>query len=124
VSNPKSALAGDPGPLGAYSDAARRVSDAMTMHLTVDAAHAVNKWMAFRLSDGGTDNVLYDDPFEAADRQLHYRQCMYLQVKFGSISPRDASIMLTYYRQVYDAGNVPPALKAYHAAKLMKGMTR
>ncbi len=34
--NPESGLAGDPGPLGIYSDEARRISDTITLHLLAD----------------------------------------------------------------------------------------
>lgn len=42
----------DPGPLGAYSDAARRIADAVTLHLTADPLNSPGKWVAFRLADG------------------------------------------------------------------------
>lgn len=114
--NPESGLAGDPGPLGAYSDAARRVSDAITLHLLADGDGNHGKWCAFRLSDGTSDGVVYDDPVVAADHQLHYKQCAYIQIHRGGMSPRAASVMLNYYGTVYDAGNVPPSLFAYHRA--------
>jgi hypothetical protein len=115
-----SAMAGDPGPLGAYSDAARRISDAMTLHLLADGDGNFGKWLAFRLSDGTSDGVVYDDPVVAADAQLHYQQCAYLQIHRGGISARAAAVMLAYYRAVYDAGNLPPALVAYQRAKLLR----
>jgi hypothetical protein len=115
-----SAMAGDPGPLGAYSDAARRVSDEVTMHMTADREGTYGKWLAFRLSDGTSDGVVYDDPVAAADAQLHYKQCAYIQIHRMGISPKAAAVMLAYYRRVYDAGNVPPTLVAYQRAKLLR----
>lgn len=115
----ESAMAGDPGALGLYSDAARRISDAVTLHLLADPDGNHLKWCAFRLSDGESDGVVYDDPVSAADAQLHYKQCAYIQMHRGGISPKAASVMLTYYRRVYDAGNVPPTLVAYQRAKLI-----
>lgn len=50
----------DPGPLGAYSDAARRIADAVTLHLTADPEGAAGRWLAFRLEDGTPDPTLYD----------------------------------------------------------------
>jgi hypothetical protein len=114
----ESGLAGDPGPLGTYSDEARRISDAMTLHILADRDGNPGKWLAFRLSDGTGDGVVYDTPIEAADAQLHYKQCLYLQINRGGMSYREAQVMLTYYRKVYDAGNVPPVLVAYHRAKI------
>lgn len=117
MSRPESNLAGDPGPLGVYSDAARRISDTVNLHLLADDGNHL-KWLAFRLSDGTSDGVVYDDPVAAADHQLHYTQCAYIQIHRGGMSAQAASVMLTYYRRVYDAGNVPPTLVAYQRAKL------
>lgn len=114
----ESMMAGDPGPLGLYSDEARRISDTITMHLLADPNGNHLKWCAFRLSDGTTDGVVYDDPVAAADQQLHYKQCAYIQIHRTGISPKAASVMLEYYRRVYDAGNVPPTLVAFQRAKL------
>lgn len=115
-------LAGDAGPLGVYSDAARRVSDAITLHLLADGDGNFGKWLAFRLSDGTSDGVVYDTPVEAADHQLHYKQCAYIQIHRGGLSAKGAAVMLTYYRRVYDAGNVPPTLVAYQRANLPRGI--
>jgi hypothetical protein len=116
--NEESGLAGDPGLFGLYSDEARRISDSVHLHLLADRAGNHGKWLAFRLSDGTGDDTVYDTPIEAADAQLHYKQCMYVQINHSGMSPKEASVMLNYYRKVYDAGNVPPVLVAYHRAKL------
>lgn len=113
-------MAGAPGPLGQYSDAARRISDTVTLHILADGDGNWRKWIACRLSDGTSDGVVYDDPVAAADAQLHYKQCAYIQLHRGGITPRAAEVMLTYYRKVYDAGNVPPTLVAYQRAKLLR----
>jgi hypothetical protein len=118
--NPESGLAGDPGPLGTYSDAARRVSDAITLHLLADGDGNFGKWLAFRLSDGTSDGVVYDDPVAAADHQLHYKQCAYIQIHRGGLSAKGAQVMLTYYRTVFDNDKVPPTLVAYQRAKLIR----
>jgi hypothetical protein len=115
----ESAMAGDPGPLGVYSDASRRISDTITLHLLADPDGNYGKWCAFRLSDGTSDGVVYDDPVAAADAQLHYKQCAYIQIHRSGISAKAASVMLTYYRTVYENGNVPPTLVAYQRAKLI-----
>lgn len=96
-----------------FSDAARRVSESMTLHSITDREGNRGWWAAYRLSDGGTDGVLYETAAAAAHAQLHWRQCMYVQVQWDGMSVRDAQIMLDYWRQVYDAGNTPPVLDGY-----------
>lgn len=119
MNNPDSGLAGDPGPLGAFSDAARRVSDAITLHLLADGDGNHLKWLAFRLSDGTSDGVVYDNPVDAADHQLHYKQCAYIQIHRGGLSPKGAAVMLNYYRICFENDKVPPTLVAYQRAKLI-----
>ena len=112
----ESALAGDPGPLGLYSDAARRISDTVSLHLLADPDGNHQKWCAFKLSDGTSDGVVYDDPIAAADHQTFYKACAYIQIHRGGISPKAASVMLAYYRTVYENGKLPPTLVAYQRA--------
>lgn len=106
-----------PGPMGTaatplgFSDAARRASDAVNLALTADPEGNRGRFLAIRLSDGGTDGVVYDTVAEAALFQLHYKQCMYLRIPASGIMPREAEVLLNYHRRVYDAGNVPPYLE-------------
>lgn len=100
------------GPLG-FSDAAKRASDLINLALTADPEGARDRWMAIRLSDGGSDGVLYDSVAAAADRQLHYQCCMYVKIPWSGMPPAEAEVMLAYHRRVYDAGNRPPYLDGY-----------
>lgn len=106
----ESNLSGPPGPLGTFSDAARRASDTINNHLMVDPMGNHKKVVAIRLSDGGSDGVVYDDVAAAANHQLHYKQCMYIRIPLSGMTPQEAEAMLNYHRRVYDAGNVPPYL--------------
>lgn len=101
-----------PGPLGFVpSDAAKRMSDVITTHFLADPRGNVGRWCAIRLSDGGSDGALYDDVARAAWEQLHYKQCAYIRIATGGMGPREADVVLTYHRRVYDAGNLPPYLQ-------------
>jgi hypothetical protein len=60
------------------------------------------KWLAVRLSDGGTDGVAYDTRREAIRHQLHETLCAY--VRAYEITAREAETVLAYHRAVYDAG--------------------
>lgn len=110
----KSGLA-EGGPLG-FSDAAKRASDQMLVHLSA-GEHTIGRWIAIRLSDGGSDGVAYELLAEAIRFQLHPTQCMYLQIAAGGIPPKEADVMLGYYRRAYDNGHRPDDLWAAALAK-------
>ena len=94
--------AGDPGPLGIYSDEARRASDIVNLHLLADSHGNVGRWVAVRLSDGGSDGTVYDCKCDAMRHQLHETQCVYVQIQPNGLSARDAQILLKLYRDMYD----------------------
>jgi hypothetical protein len=100
-------------PLGIPSDAARRAADVVNLALLADRDGAVGRWVAIRLSDGGSDGVVYDRVEHAANAQLHYQQCMYVRIGPGGMPAREAEAALAYHRTVYDAGNRPPYLDGY-----------
>lgn len=89
----------DAGPLGCYSDEARRAADTLNLHV---AGGAGGRWVAIRLSDGGSDGVTYDTRAEAIRHQLHESQCAYMRV--SSATPAETATFLAYNRQAYDAG--------------------
>lgn len=95
------------------SDAARRASDAVNLALLADRAGNVGRWVAIRLSDGGTDGVVYDRPEHAAHAQIHHQLCMYVEIRSGGMPPAEAESALAYHRMVYDAGNRPPYLDGF-----------
>lgn len=82
-------------------DEARRCADIVNLHLA--AGHA-GRWCAIRLSDGGSDSVVYDTRAEAIRHQLHETQCMYIKIPPTSVTAREVAVMLTLYRQAYAAG--------------------
>jgi hypothetical protein len=63
-------------------------------------------WMAFRLSDGFSDGVLYDCRHDAIRFQLHEQQCAYwcFRQGMGGVGERDCQLFLDLHRSVYDAG--------------------
>lgn len=101
-----------PGPLGFVpSDAAKRAADTVTLHWTADPRGNLDRVVAIRLSDGGSDNTTYASLQDAVRFQLHYRQCMYVRIRRGGMSPREAQVFLDYHRKCYDAGNLPNYLE-------------
>ena len=102
--NSHSHYAKDPGPLGIYSDAARRASDTINIHLLADPAGNVGKWVAIRLSDGGSDGTLYDCKCDAMRNQLHEKQCVYVSILPDGLSAKNAEILIKMHRDWYDKG--------------------
>lgn len=84
-----------------YSDQARRLSDIMGQ--AASDGHR-GKWLAVRLSDGGTDGVVYDSRADAVRFQLHETLCCYVQVQTGGMQPHEAEAFIQFHRKVYDAG--------------------
>src|SRR5271154_903850 len=84
-----------------YSDAAKRLSDLMNLHSTFGN---VGKWVAIRLSDGGSDGVLYDNRDAAVSHQLHESLCAYAKVCPGGMQQAEAEEFLSAFRAIYDAG--------------------
>lgn len=83
------------------SDAARRCSDIVNLHV---ANGDWNRWIAIRLSDGGTDGLTYDTRADAVRWQLHETLCAYLLIPPTGISPRHADSYLETHRKIYDGG--------------------
>ena len=65
-----------------------------------------NCWIAIRLSDGGSDMVIYDKKQDAVRFQLHEQQCAYICFKnlIGGSSEHDMLRFLRFVEQAYDAG--------------------
>ena len=91
-------------PLGVYSDSARRCSDIINMHVTALGFAVFGKWAAIRLSDGGSDNVVYDSKADAVRHQLHEQQCAYVMIPADGMSPQNAEIFLEFNRKLRDNG--------------------
>lgn len=61
-------------------------------------------WVAIRLSDGGSDGVVYDRREDAVRHQLHEHQCAYFLLPVIPVTPFECEVFLKYNRQLYDAG--------------------
>lgn len=95
-----------------WTDAAKRCSDVVTLHIQAHTTgadmlpdwgmHA--PWIAVRLSDGGSDGNLYDTKKQATEHQLHPHQCAYILIPPEGMTPEQARIMLKFTAQMYDAG--------------------
>lgn len=63
-------------------------------------------WMAFNLSDGSTDHVLYPSKTAAVQHQPNEYRCCYIALRgcVAGMPVKDAQIMLDYHRFLYDNG--------------------
>lgn len=99
------------GPFG-FSDEAKRMSDVVNTALLADQEGNRGRWMAIRLSDGGSDGTTYPDIYTAIAFQFHYSQCLYLPIPSGGIQPKEADVLIGAYRKTYELGQIPPIVKA------------
>jgi hypothetical protein len=88
------------------TDAAKRMSDTINLKVISHTwEELVNGYMAFRLSDGTSDNVLYDSHAVAA-RHTDSKQHGYFCFRSGmaGVNAKDCEILLNVWRAAADAG--------------------
>lgn len=91
-------------------DAAKRAYDVVRGLATAwdwDTRVRQSPFVALRLSDGGSDGVLYDSKRDAVRHQLHETTCAYFCFRGapnGFASYLDAAIYLAWNRAAYDSG--------------------
>lgn len=93
-----------PDAVAAADDRAQRCSDAVTLALLGQGRDVVGRWLAVRLSDGGTDGNVYDRKSDAVRHQLHPQQCAYVCIPFDGMTPRQAGVYLRFIEGLYAAG--------------------
>lgn len=66
----------------------------------------MTKWVAIRLSDGGSDGTLYDSMRDAKSHQSHPNLCAYVSFKncAGGVNAHEMMRHIDFTRQAYDAG--------------------
>ena len=88
-------------------DAAQRMYDQLRLHqlaLTELDKLQGQHWVAIRLSDGGSDGILYDTRWDAIRHQLHGTQCGYLPIKPQMPGIVGCDVLLWYWRGAYERG--------------------
>jgi hypothetical protein len=91
--------------IGGHSDAAMRITDVYLMHRTADYYGCIGKWIACRLNDGSSDNVLYDSKPDAIRFQHHDENWYtFIRITPAQITPCEAEVMLKVARMFYDKG--------------------
>jgi hypothetical protein len=83
------------------ADIGKRAAEAINLHVY---GGNVGKWVALRLSDGGSDGIPYDSRREAIEHQLHEQFCCYIRVTPDGITEQHALRFILINRALYDAG--------------------
>jgi hypothetical protein len=80
--------------------------DSVNLHIEALGPLAGGKWVACRLSDGGSDGIAYDTRAQAVRHQMHWSLCCYVRIPpFGvRLTAREAESYLSLHRSMYDAG--------------------
>jgi hypothetical protein len=88
-----------------HSDAAKRFCDTYNLHKIGAGKASLGKWIAVRLSDGTSDDTLYDDKLAAVTHQHHNEQLYaFVCIAPPSMKVCDAEVLIRTHRKMYDAG--------------------
>lgn len=101
---------------GSMDDFAKRAFDIMNLHVIGKGDQCWGKWVAFRLSDGGSDNVLYDTREQAISHQLTPKQSCYLVIPPTGFTYVELKRFLELSRDLYDKGARIPSHGDYRKA--------
>lgn len=102
--------------IGSREDFAKRAYDIMNLHVIGKGDAVWGKWVAFRLSDGGSDNVLYDTREQAISHQLHPTQSCYLVIPPTGFTYSEIREFLSLSRSLYKKGARIPSHGDYRKA--------
>lgn len=89
------------------TDAAKRMCDIINARIVFTPVDELSRgWMAFRLSDGGSDGALYDSRRAAISHQTNEFLCAYFSFRscLGGANAKDCQLFLDMHRHVYDNG--------------------
>lgn len=101
--------------IGSQDDFAKRAFDVMNLHYIGKGEQVWGKWCAFRLSDGGSDNVLYDTRDQAIAHQIHPMQSCYLVIPPTGFTLAEIRDFLALSRELYAKGARIPSHGDYRS---------
>ena len=102
-------------PMHGHSDDARRMSDTTRLAWTVYGYEGfVGHWMAFRLQDGGSDNVVYPSKKDAMLHCIDHYRYLFAVMHPGGMAVCEAEILLTLHRRARDRDIATPQLHLPH----------
>lgn len=90
------------------TDRGKRAADIVNLHLAVDSTELLRqRWVAIRLSDGGSDGQVYDTRADAIRHQLHELWCAYMFLPPTGTTPQKMEKFLQYVEGLYSRGLRP-----------------
>ncbi len=88
-----------------HSDAARRMADIYNLHRIGMGHDAIGKWFAVRLTDGTSDDTLYDDKQSCVRHQKHNEMFYnFVRIVPSSMKVCDAELLLRTARTLHEKG--------------------
>lgn len=90
-----------------FSDAAKRMYNIVQGYIAfIEPWELKSKWLAVRLSDGGTDGTLYDTMEDAIRFQSDEFLCAYFSYMhcLAGVTIKECEIWLDFVRSAYKAG--------------------
>jgi len=109
-----------------HTDAAKRCSDQVALHLAAMGAGAIGKIIAVSLADGSGDGVLYDSKYDAVRHQRHNeRRYAFVRIPPGGMPVCDAECFLWVHRMARERDIGSPDLsRADGGLDLIPRLTR
>lgn len=104
-------------PTQADLDAARRLSDTVSLHLVADFERAIRSVIVVNLADGSSDGTLYDSWDDACAKgagRLDPRWWAPVRITPDGINERDARLLLRVMRQFPGIKTVPEPILQTH----------
>lgn len=89
-------------------DKGKRASDIINAIITShDWDDIKDRFIAIRLSDGGSDSNIYDTKLDAVQHQIYEQQCCYIAFRslgMGGVTPKECAIFIKFNADAYAKG--------------------
>ncbi len=94
-----------------HTDAAKRCSDQVNLHVAALGDYAIGKVIAISLADGSSDGIVYPDKYEAVRHQHHNEKFYaFIRIPHGGMPVCDAESFLWVHRMARERDIASPDL--------------
>ena len=87
-----------------HSDAAKRMADAVNLHIAALGFGAFKQWVAVALADGRSNGTLYETRRDAVRHQMDPERCAFVKVPPSRMNTCGAEAYLEFCRRAQAAG--------------------